>query len=83
MACLSLLPLTGLWDPGDTLRTSTLVAQLNCINQQQHRLPGYEVHVEFVDSRRDVDYPARSDGQILLEFQINAVCCREKKTILL
>ena len=48
------------------------------INQQQHRLPGYEVHVEFVDSRCDVDYPARSDGQILLEFQFNAVCCRGK-----
>ena len=45
------VPLTDVWDPGETLRTSTLVA-LNMINQQQQLLPGYEVKVEFMDSQR-------------------------------
>ena len=50
------VPLTDVWDPGETLRTSTLVA-LDVFNQQQQQqqqlLPGYEVKVEFMDSRRD------------------------------
>ena len=46
------VPFTGVWEPGETLRTSTLVA-LNMINQKQHLLHGYEVKVEFMDSRRD------------------------------
>ena len=36
------VPLADVWDPGETLRTSTLVA-LDVINQQQQMLPGYEV----------------------------------------
>ena len=48
------------WDPGETLRIPTLVA-LNVTNQQQQLLPGYEVKVGFMDSRRDkASFPCRT-----------------------
>ena len=54
------VPLTDVWEPGETLRTSTLVA-LNVINQQQQLWPGYEVKVEFMVSRRDkASFPCKT-----------------------
>ena len=54
------VPLADVWEPGETLRTSTLVA-LNVIKQQQQLLPGYEVKVEFMDSRRDkASFPCKT-----------------------
>ena len=44
------VPFTDVWEPGETLRTSTLVT-LNMINQQQQLLLGYDVKVELVDSQ--------------------------------
>ena len=45
------VPLTDVWEPGETLRTLTLVA-MNMINQQQQQLlRGYDVKVELVDSQ--------------------------------
>ena len=54
------VPFSDVWDPGVTLRSSTLVA-LNVINQQQQLWPGYEVKVEFMVSRCDkASFPCKT-----------------------
>ena len=54
------VPLADVWEPGETLRASTLAA-LNMINQQQQLLLGYVVKVEFMDSRSDkASFPCKT-----------------------
>jgi len=53
------LPLSGVWDPGHTMRTAALIAQ-DIINKKQTVLPGYLIKHTFLESKCDGDYAMRN-----------------------
>merc|ERR1719424_1076029 len=52
------LPFTGSWDPGNTMRTTALVAQ-DIINTKQIVLPGHLIQHTFLESKCDADFAMR------------------------
>ena len=66
------MPLTDVWEPGETLRTLTLIA-MNMINQQQQLLPGYEVKVKLLDSQFLGCSMARPFVAVVLEQKLTEI----------